>query len=323
MTEGGKIGGLGHIQRCLAISQAFQEKGIRPRFVINGDDSIKKVIQGEDCQIANWLKEKNKLFALAKEFDIVVMDSYLGGVDFYKRLSVLVKIPVYIDDHKRLDYPSGVILNSSICARTLNYPKRKDIRCLLGNQYACLRKAFWEVGATKVSEKIKVVMVTTGGQDPLNMMPKILKFLKAYYPALKKIVIIGGAFANKGQIKEQADRHTDFVYSPDATKMKEVMGHCDVAISAGGQTLYELARMGVPTVAFLQAPNQQFNLEGWDKEGFIEYAGNYDHYERKITQGFDKLSSKKERARRGRIGTKLVDGQGARRIREALLTYEY
>lgn len=321
-TEGGKIGGLGHIQRCLAISQAFEEKRIKSTFLINGDSSIKKALKGKNYQMSNWLKGKKGFFELVKKFDIAIIDSYLGDINFYQKLSELVKVPVYLDDNRRLDYPRGIVVNGGIHAKNISYPRIKNIRYLLGNRYVPLRKLFWEVNERKINNEIKSIMVTTGGNDPQSVMPKIAKFLKVHYPTLKKNIIIGHAFQNIDEIKKEVDPKISLIYFPDAKKMKEVMLRSDIAISSGGQTLFELARVGVPTIAFRQAENQRLNLEAWDKAGFIEYVGDYNNLERKLSQGLGKFSLKEERVKRIRVGLKLVDGQGARRIREALLTYE-
>ncbi len=49
----------------------------------------------------------------------------------------------------------------------------------------------------------------------------------------------------------------------------------DIAISSGGQTLCELARIGTPTIGICCAQNQQQNLECWRDTSFAEYAGWY------------------------------------------------
>lgn len=318
ITEGGRTGGLGHIQRCLAISQAFEEKGVRSEFIVHGDNSIKEVLKGRKHRIFNWLKERDKVFALIGKTDIVILDSYQAGIGFYKGLSVLARVPVYIDDNKRLDYPRGIVVNGGIHAGRLAYPKRNNIKYLLGHRYAPLRKLFWEVKAREMKDDIESIMVTTGGHDPLNVMPKVVGFLGAHYPDLRKYIIIGNSFNNLDEIRKQADKRTKLIYCPDTRTMKKIMLRSDIAISSGGQTVYELARVGVPTIAFCLAENQRLNLEAWEKQGFVEYAGTYDHFERKISQGLDKLSLKKERARRIRVGMRLIDGQGSRRIVEFL-----
>jgi len=64
-----------------------------------------------------------------------------------------VKLAVYIDDNKRLDYPKGVVVNGSIHAKELNYSKKNGVKYLLGPKYIPLRKDFWEVPEKEIKEK--------------------------------------------------------------------------------------------------------------------------------------------------------------------------
>ena len=105
-------------------------------------------------------------------------------------------------------------------------------------------------------------MVTFGGDDAKNMTPKILAFLNDEYPNLIKNVIIGRAFQNIDDIKKYTDKNTNLIYYPDAEKMKEIMFESDIAISACGQTLNELASVGVPTIGVCTAGNQLGNVKG-------------------------------------------------------------
>ncbi len=319
LTEGGRVGGLGHIIRCSSLVQAFSEKGISSEFFINGDESVKKADFEGKYRLFNWLQEKDKIFDLVDNFDIVVVDSYQANKDFYNRLSKGVKIPVYIDDNKRIEYPRGVVINSAIGAGNLNYSNRDDGRCLLGCQYAFLRSVFWNTYERITKDKIKNIMITTGGHDPKNVVPKIIDYLKIHYPLFEKNVIVGNSFQNINEINIQADNNTNLVMYPNAEKMKDIMLQSDIAISSGGQTLFELARMGVPTIAFCQAENQRSNLESWEKEGFIGNMGDYANLDLKLSQDLEKLALKEERVRRSGIGMRLVDGQGPRKIIDILI----
>jgi spore coat polysaccharide biosynthesis predicted glycosyltransferase SpsG len=106
------------------------------------------------------------------------------------------------------------------------------------------------------------------------------------------------------------------VYFPDAAQMKQIMETSDMAVSAGGQTLYELARMGVPTIAVSIIDNQQYDIDGLLKAGFIEYAGSWEdeHLEDAIVRACYLLSGREERLKRSVIGRAIVDGLGASRI---------
>ena len=88
LTEGGKNIGFGHITRCSALYQAFEEKGIIPEFIVNGDDSILDLLSDKRHQIFNWIEKKEYLFDYIKNADIVIIDSYLAEKDIYERISI-------------------------------------------------------------------------------------------------------------------------------------------------------------------------------------------------------------------------------------------
>ena len=316
ITEGGKNIGFGHVTRCLSLYQAFEERGIKPKFIVNGNNDIEYLLRKVNYQIFNWLDERNKLFTILKDADIIIIDSYLADISLYNILSNLVKLTVYIDDNKRLDYPKGIVLNGNIHAETLNYPKKDGITYLLGTKYTPLRKEFWEIPEKNIKEKIETIMVTFGGDDARNMTPKILKLLCGNYPNLKKNIIIGNVFKNIDEIKKESDKNTKLIYYPNVEKMKEVMLESDIAISAGGQTLYELARIGVPTVGICIAENQLGSIREWEKIGFLGNAGwyNEDNIIARVDRLLKHLKNIKLRETKSKIGKKFVDGKGSLKI---------
>ncbi|MEQ9716422.1 MAG: UDP-2,4-diacetamido-2,4,6-trideoxy-beta-L-altropyranose hydrolase, partial [Candidatus Asgardarchaeum sp.] len=318
LTEGGKNIGFGHITRCLSLYQAFKERGILPEFIINGDNNIEYLLKDVNYQIFNWLDDKSKLFEKVKDADIAIIDSYLADISVYSTLSELVKLSVYIDDNKRLNYPKGIVVNGSIYAGELDYPHRNGVTYLLGTKYITLRKEFWEVPKKETKDKIESIMVTFGGDDAKNMTPKIMNLLNKEYSALKKNIIIGKAFNNIEEIKKNTDKNTNLIYYPDAEKMKKVMLNSDIAISAGGQTLYELASVGVPTIGICVTENQLRNVKGWEKAGFLEYAGWYEegNFIERLKNLLKDLEDVNARKSKSTAGKKLVDGRAGLRIYE-------
>lgn len=320
LTEVGEKIGFGHLSRCNAIYEAFGSKSIFPEFILNADETIKDLLKEKKYRIFNWVKEQKRLLKLIKDVDILIMDSYQAGLNLYKRISETVKIPLYIDDNKRLDYPRGIVMNGSIYAEEINYPKKEGNSYLLGVKYAPLRKEFWKVPRRKINKNIDKIMITFGGNDVKNMTTKILKYLKKEYPNLKKRIIIGKGFSNIKEIEREKDKKTKLIYYPDAKKMKESMLESDIAISGGGQTLYELARVGVPTVVLAIADNQLNNIRGWQKVGFIEYVGWYNNKNllSRLSKGIDMVSSYGEIIKRSKAGRNFINGRGAEAIVKAL-----
>jgi len=260
VTEGTAKTGFGHIGRCSALYQAFQEKGCSPQFIVNGDESAKELLKGYKVFFFDWTKETSKLYEQVKDSGIVIIDSYLAGIEIYKKISELAKKAVYIDDYIRLDYPKGIIVNGTIYGEDLPYPKKDGVEYLLGSKYIILRKEFWEVPEKHIREEISNVLITFGGSDIRNMTPKVLQMLSDSYPSWEKHVVIGSAFSNTNEIKQAADAKTIFHYVPNAQGMKNLMLECDIAISAAGQTTNELVRCGIPSIVLQLADNQRNNI---------------------------------------------------------------
>lgn len=324
-TEGSSNTGFGHVTRCISLYQAFEEKGMATEFIVNGDNTVYDLLKNTKHIVFNWLKELERFFNLLKEADIAVIDSYLTDYGIYKRISDLVKITVYIDDNRRIDYPDGIVVNGTIFAEKMNYPEREGIIYLLGSRYTPMRKEFWEVPQKRTRNGKENVMITFGGDDSRNMTAKVLKLLVDNCPELTKNVIIGKGFQDTNVLEKIKDKNTKLIYYPNAEGMKNIMLESDIAISAGGQTLYELARTGVPAIAIAVADNQLNNIKGWQKAGFIEYAGWWEDggILDNILQKMQLFRNPGSRDEKIKIGRKMADGRGAIRIAEYCIKRYY
>ena len=321
LTEGGKNIGTGHMTRCTSLYQAFEERGITPEIIVNGDETVEDLLSDKKHWIFNWLEDRRKIFCMLDRADIIIIDSYLADIGFYEKVSEMTDVPVYLDDTMRINYPGGVVINGGICAGKMGYKRREDIIYLLGAGYTPLRKEFWDVPEKEIREGIENVMVTFGGDDMRDMTSKVLRLLIENHPELTKNVVIGKGFQDIREIERISDKKTNLIYSPDAEGMKKTMLESDIAICAGGQTLYELARVGVPAIAVAVADNQMNNVKGWEDAGFIEYAGWWEDEVvlEEVESGIGLLREKKERVKISIIGRTFVDGMGARRIVNAIM----
>ncbi|MFC1568334.1 PseG/SpsG family protein [Candidatus Margulisiibacteriota bacterium] len=321
LTEGSKHIGFGHITRCTSLCQALVQKGVEVRFLVNGDETVANVSQDTGIEQVNWL-EQNRSFADA---ELVIVDSYLAQLNFYQQIVKQVKLAVFIDDNKRLKYPGGIVVNGSAGADKLGYPENNGVSYLLGPGYIPLRQDFWQANPKEQSEKLSSVMITFGGDDLRGLTGQVLEQLAKNYPELTKNIVIGQAFSkdNIAKIKAVADEKTELSFAPGAAEIKDIMCQSDIAVSASGQTLYELARIGVPTIAIGVVDNQLTNISGWRSAGFIEYAGWWSD-QRLIDSVLVKvklLQDQAKRVARAEIGRSMVDGQGALRVVEKLNEY--
>lgn len=321
LTEGGKDYGFGHVARCGSIYHAFQYYNVFPKFLVNGDESVDSILSDIKVEILDWTKD----YSLSSHADIVIIDSYFADLDFYNNLCEEVPLVVYIDDNNRLNYPKGIIVNGTLDVSNIDYSQSNSIRYLVGNEFIPLRKDFWNVSKLKINESINDILITLGGNDLRNLTPKILKLLNDNLPEVNKKVIIADSFNNIQEIESLKNDTIELIYSPNSKEMIDVMTSVDLAISASGQTLYELACIGVPTIAIGIIDNQKNNIINWKSQGFIEYAGCWSDNGllNNILDKINYLQDSNIRQNKKELGIKAVDGKGSIKIVKNVLNEFY
>ncbi len=316
LTEGSSSIGHGHITRCLSLYQAFETLGHEPFLLVAGDSSVESLLKDKNHRVFDWHKNWKTLIEKIEDYNVVVVDSYLASEEFYQEISKRVKRKLYIDDYKRIEYPSGAVLNANIYAHELAYPQKNGLKYLLGPRYIPLRSAFWKVKRRNIRKKAKRILITFGGDDSKNMTPKVLKSLREHFKDLEFLVVVGKGFRNIEEISALADKQVRVFEGLNAEGMRELMLLADIAISAGGQTTYELARIGTPAVLVAVAENQLLNCKGWHNIGFALYAGWWEDKDilEKVILYTESLMDYEVRKKMAKVGKKTVDGKGALRV---------
>ena len=137
------------------------------------------------------------------------------------------------------------------------------------------------------------------------------------------ITICGRYYEGFTELKEKYHAYSNLHFYKDINNLEEYMKSADLAISAGGTTLYELCAVGTPTISYSFADNQLYNVEQFAADGLIDYAGDVRKEDifkkaKEIYYRYDAdVAMRKERSINMH---KAVDGKGAKRIAEAVLT---
>lgn len=314
LTEGGGGIGFGHVSRCLAIKQAFEHIGVETRLVINGDKSLSRVLTDSCYTLADW--QAGCVSRFLQGIDIVLVDSYLAGEATYKKIADVAKHCIYFDDFNRIKYPVGTVINYSASADEMNYIHRPGIRYLLGASYTPLRKGFWQVSERKILNVVRKALIIFGGTDTSGHTLETLRFLVENYPGIEKKVVIGAGFPFAEQLEQLKDDKTKVFVSLAAEKVKKVMLDCDIAFTAGGVTLCELARTGLPALVVSAAENQVENVKSLVKAhaacSVRIFRGKIDT--RILKKTFARITPQATRTHMSNAGKGIVDGQGASRI---------
>ena len=304
LTEGGRNIGFGHTIRSIALYHSFESKGIISKIVISADETLEYFLEGLNYSIFNWLKDEREALNLIKGYDIVVIDSYLANESLYKEISNENNgCLVMIDDYNRLNYPNGIVINPSVYGEKINYSRNNDTTNLLGNDYIILRKEFWSPPKKIIERKIENVLMTFGGRGYSDLLQSTIKYLREFFNF------------NFITIDLERERFS-------AKQMIDLMLKADICISGGGQTLHELARIGLPTVGICFADKQLQNLKEWNDKGFLGFAGW--HTDKSLKEKVKAIINEMyfvERQKMNAVGRKYVDGKGTERIVSKVLNH--
>ncbi|MDD5491132.1 MAG: hypothetical protein PHV60_00425 [bacterium] len=310
ITEGGQKIGMGHVARVSCFAQWFSHHSWPCRMLIKGDRSVKGFIsrKGIKAQIISRIDD------IKAQADLVIIDSYNFPLAFYRQMSAQALL-LSLDDLCRISYPEGFILNGNVFAKKLDYPTNSGRYYLLGPEYQLLSQEYRRSRpAHGIREKISRVLITLGGGQTVSGCEKILKIiLETHKIKLQQIDIVG---TGQKKIKVKVVNGTKVFLHPVMKSLKPLILSSDLAITAGGQTLYELAYCGVPAIGICLAENQLGSLVEWQKLGFIKYIGWLQDKTlgEKLVKAFFDLVPVTGRKSMAKIGRGLVDGQGVERI---------
>ncbi|WP_079710773.1 UDP-2,4-diacetamido-2,4,6-trideoxy-beta-L-altropyranose hydrolase [Paraliobacillus ryukyuensis] len=258
-TEGGSETGFGHISRCSSLFEELAVRGIEAEFIINADCTQIEIIKDKKYKLVNWLSQIF-LKKYIKKTDFCIVDSYLADESLCQTISSLSKKTLFIDDDARINYPEGIVVNPASIIRRVNYPiKQKNY--LFGPEYIVLRRPFISVKRESISHNVKEVLITLGGTDMHNLTPSIINSLCNIYPEITFNVVVGMTHKNRVDLKDFKSKNIIFYKDIKATEMKAVMLKSDFAITAAGQTIYELLATDTPFIPIQVAENQINNIE--------------------------------------------------------------
>ena len=320
--------GMGHLQRCLSLARAMLLKGLEVFFLIKDDEGANERVGqygfafhnlqsnltlGEDLQeTLTYLGNGN--------FHILIADSYDFDHNYLSALRQGGYYVAFLDDLAQMGFPCQVVINGGVYAEELPYRSLNgDTQFLLGPKYILLREEFWNIPKRKIKSKIEKILVTVGGADPSNVTPTILNVLSTVSSDFDVDVIIGPFFDNISEIESAGMRFErgQVQLVPSPTSVRDLMLGCDLAISGGGQTLYELAATGTPTIALKLADNQEGNLRGMTKAGVIGVIDKVNHL---MISVLNLSYGSLERRNMSIAGQRLVSGGGAMTVTQLILS---
>lgn len=301
-TEGDQQRGLGHLTRCSAYAKTWEDAGGDIVWYVDGDHLVEQQLNTQQVILGKW---QNSGTVIAKQDAIALVDSYSAPLDRYQYISNQYRKSVFLDDTYRLDYPKGLAIHAAPGAiKNMS----GGATWVYGPKWQPLRPAFWNIPKrTIINEEVKNILIMLGGTDIRNMTSSILDLTRRLYPTAH-IHTITSAPAS---LDENCTQYSFLT----AENIAALMSKCDLAVSAAGQTIYELAATGTPAILICTAENQKIQIDGWKEFSCFHYAGEWSDSDiyNKISTHLVKLSEISIRRENCIKLQNIVDGSGTKR----------
>ena len=300
--------------------------------------------------------------------NVILVDSYYVTNTYLMALRKYGRVYLLDDMQREQFPVDGVMNYNAFASKEIyaKLYEGTDTACFVGSDYVPVRSQFLnqEYG---IRDRVEDILITTGGGDVENIAGKIVSALLMEYVVLHDLpefyeprmseecdserhrnvmhekaqamidnssvvphfhIVTGRYSPNFEALQSMAKQHENIHIYRDVQDMAALMRRCDLAITAGGTTIYELAAIGVPFICFSYAENQEALTEYIGEKQIAGYAGAYHKNSagalaqiKRLVEEFS-CSIEKRKQCFGRERT-MIDGRGAKRLAEVLLRERY
>lgn len=243
--------GMGHYMRMSALAEAFTQFGHTCTFYSGDDEPIDY-----------------------SYYNVIVLDSYELSDKYISTLRKPGCTLVCYDDNALYNYNCDVLLNANFHAHELEYRfQGMHPKLLLGSKYALLRSEFKTAKTITIRKNANRIFICFGGSDSRDFTPFAIEALRCI-PDVRLTVVLGEYTKCDEHVISFDGGNVDVLKNPSS--LSSVMGRCDIAVTAVGSMVYELAALGIPSIVVLQADNQYASAGYLDRNNLMKWVGNWD-----------------------------------------------
>jgi len=343
--------GLGHLYRSRSVARALRQNlGLEPIFLVLGttlDSGFERILADEGFRVEvvsgaapnrEYPERIRRLIAteqpIAVLTDLLTPDtsdldlladpelrdrSIQGYVEMLKTLGPPV-ISI-TDEPERIAIRPDIVIDHSCHSPLEDYEKIVGTEFYLGTEYFPLSDDFVPfVGRPKATpDKVRRVLVLFGGSDHNRFTLRAVREV-AKLPEVTFTVVLGPAIAEREAARaEIISLGGELVEGAESIAM--VMNETHIAVTAGGNTVFELAALGIPAIALCTRERQCRNADYFQSRGCLVNLGlGTEVTDETIGGAVRRLAE--DAARRARMtiaGRCTVDGRGLERIADIVL----
>jgi spore coat polysaccharide biosynthesis predicted glycosyltransferase SpsG len=224
--------------------------------------------------------EEIKYLSMFKEneFDICINDQLNTYTQIAVQLNIISKKSITFDDkgggnvffHKVINvlYPSEVKLDN----------ENNSYEYLIINNFSDEKNNY------KLNNKVKSIFINQGAADTWGAIPNIINDLNSIPKNIKLIVLLGPSFKHFDDLAvalSKSNKKIELYNSVDS--VIQIAKKCDLAILGAGNTLFEIASLGVPIIASTREKKELITINRLINENLVLSSGEI------YKSGLDKL----------------------------------
>jgi UDP-2,4-diacetamido-2,4,6-trideoxy-beta-L-altropyranose hydrolase len=291
--------GTGHFMRCMTLAEELQRHGAQIRFVSRGlPQYLRDMLATKGMELASlesdatpyptgdlahshWLNasqeqdvQATKQALSGRKWDWLIVDHYALDARWESALHPFAGHLMAIDDIADRPHACDVLLDQNLYANMQErYAGKVPAQCcqLLGPRYALLRDEFRDSRkqARHRTRSVKRILVFFGGMDADNYTGRAIEALTGLeLGSLQVDVVIGMQHPCRKQI-EKLCNSLGYHCHVQTKRMAELMINADLALGAGGSSMWERCCLGLPALSVCVADNQRQQITDAAEQGLI------------------------------------------------------
>lgn len=341
--------GTGHISRCLNLAYELKRRGAKCNFIsqdmpeyfisqiksqghshyslraANHFPAFNKDPIGLSCPAESQLADAQKTLNLIADDiqDWIVVDHYSLDINWELRVKCSSKRLMVIDDMANRQHACELLLDQNMQDKKQSRYREKvgqNCKTLLGPKFALLRSEFSELHkvALERSGQIHRILIFFGGVDSKNHTIEAMNALINLRIEVSVDVVIGLQHPFIDDVKKLCSQHA-FSLHIQTKRMAELILQSDLCIGSGGVITWERCCLGLPSLTYAIAENQEEVVRVAALNGLIyapnptDFLGDSIELHLRVlleNQNILKLISSN--------GINAVDGNGAKRVAQAM-----
>ena len=255
--------GMGHVYRALELADEFN---LKPDIIYDFNQTDRKIFGNTKHNLIPVDGVNSLYIRCQKEkYSIFINDILSTSIEYMTALKKVLpeaKIINFEDDGEGI-YLADAVINAL-------YGTSSVTNVYSGEDYYISNKLFLFYDPIEIKKKVQNIFISFGGADPCNYTDRLLEIItNEKYQKYNFIVVLGKAKKNVDNLMKY-NEYANVKVLYDISNMPEIMSESDIAITSRGRTAYELAMLGIPSIAIAQNERET-------KHGFISEENGFNY----------------------------------------------